>query len=111
MCPVSLPYGPLLTNTVLLIVIFPWVAATKHGSKAMLSFAAADPFLPTHVILFANDEMWKKPACVVVLLKKGRSCLHSNNKWWTEVDTAERREIPDLYVKGNTKQAASFGVS
>lgn len=67
MCVVSLLYGPLLT--VLLIVIFPWVAVTKHWSKVM-NLAAAESFLPTHIILFANNGMWKKPVCVVALLKK-----------------------------------------
>lgn len=90
MCLVSLLY--VFTNTVLLIVIFPWVAVTKHQSEAM-SFAADDPFLPMHVILFANNEMWKKPVCVVALLKKegpahtaingGQLTLHNVNKYAT----------------------------
>lgn len=42
-CFVSLLYGQLLTNTVLLIVIFPQIAVTNHCSEGMLSFAAADP--------------------------------------------------------------------
>lgn len=69
-CLVSLLYGPLFTSTVLLMVIFPWVAVTKHWSEPMSSFAEADPFLPTYIILFAHSEMWKKPVCVVALLKK-----------------------------------------
>lgn len=67
-CLVSLLYGPLLN--VLLIIMFPRVAVTKHWSKVMKSFAAAEPFLPTHIILFANNDMWEKPVCVVALLKK-----------------------------------------
>lgn len=70
MCLVYLLYGQLFTNRVLLIVIFPQIAVTKHWSEAMVSFVADDPFLPVHLITFTNSDIWKKPVCIVALLKQ-----------------------------------------
>lgn len=36
----------------------------------MLSFAGDDPFLPMHLVTLTNSEIWKKPVCVVALLKQ-----------------------------------------
>lgn len=70
MCLVSLLYGQLFTNTVLLIVTFPQIAVTKHWSEGILSFAGDDPFLPMHLVTLTNSKIRKKAVCVVALLKQ-----------------------------------------